>query len=183
MSRDMAGYFNQAYGEVFPEPRELLGEAAQVPGTDGRKMSKSYGNTIEIFAEGKALKSAVMGIKTDSTPVDQPKNPDTCNAFAMYRLFATSEEVERMADLYRSPMRDADSRGGKPFGYGDAKAMLLEKIDAHFAAARERRKLLARDPGYVEEVLQAGARRAREVAQVTLRLVRQAVGMAARPVV
>src|SRR5207249_12288713 len=85
MTRDMAGYFNQAYGAVFPEPKEVLGEAAQVPGTDGRKMSKSYGNTIDIFAEGKALKSAVMGIVTDSTPVDQPKNPEKCNAFAIYK--------------------------------------------------------------------------------------------------
>lgn len=182
MTRDMAGYFNHAFGEVFPIPKELLGEAAVVPGTDGQKMSKSYGNTIEIFAEGKQLKNAVMGIKTDSTPVEEPKNPDTCNAFALYQLFATSEEVARLADLYRHPMRDADSRGGRPFGYGDAKTMLLGKIDAYFAPARERRKQLACDPGYVEEVLKLGARRAREVAQVTLRLVRQAVGMKERPV-
>lgn len=182
MTRDMAGYFNQAYGEVFPEPRELLGEAAVVPGTDGQKMSKSYGNTIDIFAEGKALKTAVMGIKTDSTPVEEPKNPDGCNAFALYRLFATPAEVEHLADLYRNPMRDADSRGGRPFGYGDAKQLLLGKIEVHFADARERRKELVRNPGLVEEVLQAGARRAREVARVTLQLVRQAVGMRDRPV-
>src|SRR4051812_19377930 len=181
MTRDMAGYFNQAYGEVFPQPRELLAEAAVVPGTDGRKMSKSYGNTIEIFAEGKALRTAVMGIKTDSTPAEEPKNPDTCNVATLYKLFATADEQARLADLYRSPMTDADARGGRPFGYGDAKTLLLNKIDHHFAAARERRKQLARDPGYVEEVLQAGARRAREVAQVTLRLVRQAVGMQGRP--
>src|SRR5438552_14218986 len=107
MARDMAGYFNQAYGEVFPEPHEVLGEAAQVPGTDGRKMSKSYGNTIDISAEGKALKSAVMGIVTDSTPVDQPKNPEKCNAFAIYKLFATPEEQAKLAELYREPMLDA----------------------------------------------------------------------------
>ena len=77
MTRDMAGYFNHAYGEVFPEPQELLGEAAVVPGTDGQKMSKCYGNTIEIFAEGKPLKKAVMGIVTDSTPVEAPKDPET----------------------------------------------------------------------------------------------------------
>jgi tryptophanyl-tRNA synthetase len=182
MTRDMAGYFNQAYGEVFPEPRELLGAAAQVPGTDGRKMSKSYGNTIDIFAEGKALKAAVMGIKTDSTPIEEPKNPDTCNAFGIYKLFASPEEQAKLADLYRNPMQDAESRGGRPFGYGDAKTELLRKIDAYFGPARERRTQLARDPGYVEEVLQAGARRAREEAQATLRLVRQAVGMRERPV-
>lgn len=182
MTRDMAGYFNRAYGEVFPEPRELHDEVTVVPGTDGRKMSKSYGNTIEIFAEGKALRNAVMGIKTDSKPVEEPKNPETCTAFALYKLFATPEEEAKLADLYRNPMRDAETRGGRPFGYGDAKTMLLGKTESYFAQARERRKQLACNPGYVEEVLQSGARRAREVAQVTLRLVRQAVGMNQQPV-
>lgn len=182
MTRDMAGYFNQSYGEVFPEPREVLGEAAQVPGTDGRKMSKSYGNTIEIFAEGKSLKTAVMGIKTDSTPVDQPKNPETCNAFAMYRLFATAEEQAELATYYREPMKDADRRGGRPFGYGNAKTMLLEKIDAYFAAAREKRKQLASQPDFVEGVLRDGARKARAEARKTMDLVRRAVGMRGEPV-
>lgn len=182
MTRDMAGYFNQAFGPVFPEPKELLGEAAEVPGTDGRKMSKSYGNTVEIFAEGKPLKSAVMGIKTDSTPVDQPKNPDTCNAFAMYRLFATPAEQARMADLYRNPLLDADSRQGRPFGYGDAKGMLLAKIDGYFGPFRDRRKQLASQPDVVEAVLRDGARKARAEAQRTMELVRRAVGMLDRPV-
>jgi tryptophanyl-tRNA synthetase len=182
MTRDMAVSFNHSFGEVFPLPSAVFNEAAVVPGTDGRKMSKSYGNTIEIFAEGKALKNAVMGIVTDSTPVDAPKNPDTCNAFALYKLFATQSELAEMADLYRNPMKGADTRGGRPFGYGDAKTMLLNKIDHYFAPARERRKLLERNPGYVEEVLVAGAKRARAVAQVTLQLVRQVVGIHARPV-
>ena len=182
MTRDMAGYFNQAYGEIFPMPQEQLGEAAVVPGTDGQKMSKSYGNTIDIFAEGKPLEKAVMGVVTDSTPVDAPKNPDTCNVFALYKLFATADELTKLADLYKKPMLDADARQGKPFGYGHAKKMLLAKIDGHFAAARERRAQLESDPGYVEEVLQAGAKRAREVARVTMRLVRQAVGMMPSPV-
>jgi len=182
MTRDMAGYFNQAYGEVFPEPKEMLGEAAQVPGTDGRKMSKSYGNTIEIFAEGKPLKNAVMGIKTDSTPVDQPKNPDTCNAFAMYKLFATATEQAAMAELYRDPMKDVAGRGGRPFGYGDAKTMLLAKIDAYFAPAREKRKQLAANPQLVEDVLRDGARKARAEARETMRLVRQAMGLLPQPV-
>ncbi len=182
MTRDIAGSFNHAFGEVFPLPDAVFNEAAVVPGTDGQKMSKSYGNTIEIFAEGKALKNAVMGIVTDSTPVEEPKNPDKCNAFALYKLFATPAEQAEIADLYRNPMKGADARGGRPFGYGDAKSMLLAKIDAYFAPARERRKLLERNPGYVEEVLAAGARRARSVGQVTLQLVRQAVGIHARPV-
>ncbi len=177
MTRDMAGYFNKTYGEVFPLPAERLGVAAVVPGTDGRKMSKSYGNTIDIFAEGKALEKAVMGVVTDSTPVDQPKNPDTCNVVALYKLFATETEIEQMTKLYREPMHDAESRGGKAFGYGHAKKMLLAQIDTYFAPARERRKQLERDPGRVEEVLRAGAKRAREVARTTLRLVRQKVGM------
>jgi tryptophanyl-tRNA synthetase len=145
-------------------------------------MSKSYGNTIDIFAEGKVLKNAVMGIVTDSTPVEAPKNPETCNAFALYRLFSTAAEQAEMAELYRNPLKSAETRNGRPFGYGDAKTMLLAKIDAYFATARERRKQLIRDPGYVEEVLAAGAKRARSVAQVTLQLVRQAVGLHARPV-
>lgn len=186
MTRDMAGYFNQAYGEVFPEPRELLGEAAEVPGTDGRKMSKSYGNTIEIFAEGtekkQPLYQSVMGIVTGSTPVDAPKNPDACNAFALYKLFATPQEQARMADLYRNPMLDAESRAGRPFGYSDAKRMLLAKIDAYFAPFRERRKQLAAQPEAVEAVLRDGARRARAETRQTMDLVRRAVGMLDRPV-
>jgi tryptophanyl-tRNA synthetase len=182
MTRDMAGYFNQAYGEVFPEPRELLGEAAVVPGTDGRKMSKSYGNTIEIFAEGKALKTAVMGIVTDKTPVEAPKDPDTNTVFQLYKLVATPAEQARMADLYRNPMLDAESRGGRPFGYGDAKTMLLAGLDGYFAPFRKRRQELAADPAYVEGVLADGARRARREAQATMALVRRAVGMAERPV-
>jgi tryptophanyl-tRNA synthetase len=182
MTRDMAGYFNQAYGEVFPLPAERLGEAAVVPGTDGRKMSKSYGNTIEIFAEGKGLKDAVMGIVTDSTPLEAPKNPDTCNVFALYKLFATAAEQSALAEQYRTPMLNAQSRKGRAFGYGDAKKLLLVKIDAYFAPAREKRKQLAADPETVESILRAGARRARAEVQLTMDLVRRAVGMTPRPV-
>ena len=130
----------------------------------------------------KALKNAVMGIVTDSTPVEAPKIPDTCNAFALYKLFATAAEQAELAELYRNPTKNAEGRGGRPFGYGDAKTMLHAKIDAYFAPARERRKQLVRNPALVEEVLQAGARKARAVAQVTMQLVRQAVGLHARPV-
>ena len=182
MTRDMAGYFNGAYGEVFPEPREVLGEAAVVPGTDGQKMSKSYGNTIDIFADEKSLKAAIAGIKTDSTPADQPKNPDTCNVFKLLQLVSPPEKLARYREMYLNPMKNADDRQGRPFGYGDAKWHLKRNLDDLFGKAREKRKQLARDPGYVEEVLQSGARRAREVAHTTMRLVRRAVGMAARPV-
>ncbi|VTT97350.1 tryptophanyl-trna synthetase : Tryptophan--tRNA ligase OS=uncultured bacterium GN=trpS PE=3 SV=1: tRNA-synt_1b [Gemmataceae bacterium] len=172
MTRDIAGSFNHAFGEVFPLPEAVFNEAAIVPGTDGQKMSKSYGNTIDIFAEGKALERAVMGIVTDKTPLEAPLDPDTCNVFALYKLFASPPEQEELAAKYRA--------GG--FGYGAAKKTLLAKIDAYFAPARERRKLLERNPGLVEEALTAGAQRARAVAQVTVRLVRERLGLNQRPV-
>ena len=172
MTRDIAGSFNHAFGEVFPMPEAVFNEAAIVPGTDGQKMSKSYGNTIDIFAEGKALERAVMGIVTDKTPLEAPLNPDTCNVFSLYKLFASPPEIEALAAKYRA--------GG--FGYGSAKKELLGKIDGYFAAARERRKQLERNPGLVEEALTTGAQRARAVAQITMRLVRERVGIHQRPV-
>ena len=181
MTRDIAGYFNQAYGEVFPEPDCHLAEAAVVPGTDGRKMSKSYGNTIDIFAEGKALQATVMGILTDSTPLESPKNPDICNVFALYKLFATGEELAKLAEQYRNPLIDAESRKGRAFGFGDAKKLLLAKIDTEFAQARLKRKQLAGNPVAVEEILRQGAIRARRETTQTMELVRAAVGMQARP--
>jgi tryptophanyl-tRNA synthetase len=171
MTRDMAAKFNQTYGEVFPLPTYRLDRGSKVPGIDGQKMSKSYGNTIDIFAEGKALRQKVMSIKTDSTPLGQPLDPDACNVFALYSLFATEEERAHLADRYR--------RGA--IGYGDAKKLLLEKIDGYFGPLRERRKQLAAHPKQVEEVLRRGARRARAEAQQTLALVRQAVGMRPHP--
>jgi tryptophanyl-tRNA synthetase len=182
MTRDMAGYFNNAFGvDVFPMPMERHDAAATVPGTDGKKMSKSYGNTIDIFAEGNALKKTVMGIVSDSTPVEEPKDPTKSNVVALYALFASPAEQEKMASLYRNPMEDADKRQGRPFGYGDAKKMLLDSITAYFGPFREKRKELAARPGYVEDVLREGARKARAEAQKTMALVREAVGMGARP--
>jgi tryptophanyl-tRNA synthetase len=182
MTRDMAGYFNGTFGvDVFPMPMERHDVAATVPGTDGRKMSKSYGNTIEIFAEGNALKKAVMGIVTDATPVEAPKDPTNNNVVALYNLFASPAEREKMVSLYQHPMEDAEQRQGRPFGYGDAKKMLLDKINAFFGPFRQKRKELAARPDYVEEVLRNGARKARAEAQKTMELVRQAVGMGPRP--
>jgi tryptophanyl-tRNA synthetase len=173
MTRDMAGYFNNTYGQVFPEPRELLGEAAVVPGTDKdkdgnpRKMSKSYGNTIEIFAEGKPLKKSVMGIVTDTLPPEAPKDPEPRIPYQLYKLFATPDEAAELADRYRA--------GG--LGDGTAKQMLLEKIDAFFGPFREKRKQLAADRGYVDDVLLDGAKRARAEAQKTMEVVRSATGL------
>src|SRR6185295_7873456 len=114
--------------DVFPEPLPLVpkaGTQAKVPGTDGHKISKSYGNTIEIFAEGKPLEKTVMGIKTDSTPMGQPLNPEGCNVFTLFSLFASDAEKEALA---------ADYRAGK-IGYGGAKKLLKTKIDEHFGEA------------------------------------------------
>ncbi len=172
MTADIAGRFNRAYGEVFPIPTYRLDKESKIPGTDGQKMSKSYGNTIEIFAEGKALKKTVMSIVTDSSTVADAKDPERCNVFALYSLFATDAEKASLAARYRA--------GG--MGYGDAKQRLLEKIDAYFGPARERRKQLAKEPSYVEDVLRNGAQRARAEAQQTMALVREAVGLQARSV-
>jgi len=167
MTRDMAGKFNRTYGEIFPLPDAILEETtAKVPGTDGQKMSKSYGNTIDIFAKGKALKKAVMGIVTDSKPLEAPKDPDTCNAFAIYSLFATAEEKADLAAKYRAGN----------FGYGATKTMILEKIDSYFGPARARRKELEQQTDYVERILLDGAEKARAEAIKTMELARAAAG-------
>ncbi|MCE9534565.1 MAG: tryptophan--tRNA ligase [Planctomycetes bacterium] len=168
ITRDIAEKFNRIYQEVFPLPNYRLEAAAKVPGVDGQKMSKSYGNTIEIFADGKPLKKSVMGIVTDATPVEAPKDPEKCTVFTLYKLFATPEELAALADRYCA--------GG--MGYGEAKALLLAKIDAFFGPFRERRKQLAMDSTYVEDVLRDGARRARAEAMETMAMVRAAVGFA-----
>jgi tryptophanyl-tRNA synthetase len=167
MTRDMAGSFNQVYGRVFPLPEARLDRAPNVPGTDGKKMSKSYGNTIEIFAEGKALKDSVMRIVTDSTPVEAPKDPADDNLFALFSLFADESEKEALAARYRA--------GG--LGYGEVKKALLAKIEAHFASARVKRKDLERHPSVVESALRRGAEKAGAEAKETMRLVREAVGI------
>jgi tryptophanyl-tRNA synthetase len=134
-------------------------------------MSKSYGNTIEIFAEGKSLQKVVMGIKTDSTPLGQPLTPETDNVFTLFSLFASEEEKAALADDYRA---------GR-IGYGEAKKRLKAKIDEHFGPAREKRKELERRPDYVEDVLRQGAKKARVEAEKTMALVREAVGLLPHP--
>jgi tryptophanyl-tRNA synthetase len=172
MTRDMAGYFNQTFGvNLFPLPAERLDVAAKVPGTDGQKMSKSYGNTIDIFSEGKPLKKSVMGIVTDSTPPEAPKDPEPRTPFQLYKLFASTEETETLAARYRA--------GG--MGDGEAKQMLLAKIDAFFGPFRARRRQLAADANYVEDVLRDGAKKARTEAVKTMELVREATGFPRRP--
>jgi tryptophanyl-tRNA synthetase len=171
ISRDLAQRFNATFAPddpVFPTPEPLILESvAVVPGLDGRKMSKSYDNTIGIFDEGPVLKRKVMSIVTDSTPLEAPKDPDTDNVFALICLFADDETRERIAGDYR--------RGG--YGYGHAKKELLGMIDAYFGAARERRRELAARPDDVMDVLRDGGRRARERADAFMERARAATGL------
>ncbi len=156
IARDLAGKFNRIYGEVFKLPAPYIQEeVAVVIGTDGQKMSKSYGNTIEIFASDKELKKQVMGIVTDSTPIEAPKDPDTI--YKLYSYFASEEEKRTLLDRYRA--------GG--MGYGDAKKMLLEKVIETFKPFREERERLKNDIAYVKDILKKGAEKARETASKT----------------
>ena len=122
-----------------------------------------------------------MGIVTDSTPADAPKDHETCNVMALYRLFASKEKVDEHVKMYREPMYGAGKRAGRPYGYGDIKGALFTQIKEHFAAARISRDKLAADPAAVEAVLRAGAKRARTEARRTMALVREAVGMTREP--
>lgn len=172
ISRNLASRFNQAFASheapVFPHPEPLiLEDVAVVPGLDGQKMSKSYDNTIGIFEEGSKLKKRVMSIVTDSTPLEDPKNPEADNVFALIKLFASDEKRNEIAEAYRA--------GG--YGYGHAKAELLNLITEHFAEARERRKNLAERPDYVRDVLAQGAKTARMKAESFMEIVRDRTGL------
>jgi tryptophanyl-tRNA synthetase len=170
VTRDIAIRFNNAYGEILTVPSEYIIESvAVVPGTDGQKMSKSYNNTIEIFEAEKSIRKKVMRIVTDSTPVEEPKDPDKCNVFALLNLVAPPEELAEWENRYR--------RGG--MGYSEAKKRLAELLIDYFKPFREKRAELENNIGYVKEVLANGAGRARAVAAKTLADVRKAVGLGA----
>lgn len=168
VARDLAQKFNKTFGETFVVPEPVINKGtATVPGLDGRKMSKSYGNTIPIFLEGKALKKRIMAIETDATPVEAPKDPDKCNLFAMLKLFATPERLQEVRDLYVG--------GGAAYGY--IKLELLDLISDYFAEARRKKAEYLADPAMLREILKRGADKARAKAMVTLELVRERVGL------
>ncbi len=168
VARDIAIKFNNEYGEVFTIPEaEIDEDVAIIPGLDGRKMSKSYGNTIDLFLDDKALRKQVMRIVTAPIPVEEPKDPDACNVYKIYRLFLNKEEDEALRARYRA--------GGLAFG--EVKQELFEKIRDTFAPYAERRRELLDNPDSIREALRRGAEKARYVASKTMRKVRKKTGL------
>ncbi|HEY6070081.1 MAG TPA: tryptophan--tRNA ligase [Chthoniobacterales bacterium] len=168
ITRDIATRINEAYGDVFklPEPR-INPQTETVPGIDGQKMSKSYGNNIDIFGNEKEMRKRVMSIVTDSTPVEAPKDPDNSTIVQLYSLFASKDEVASMRERFK--------KGGT--GYGDFKKGLFEKLWEYFAPMRKRREEIERDKSYIDSVLAKGAKRANEIADQVMARVRKAVGL------
>ena len=167
MTRDIAGAFNNRYGETFVLPEARIDEQLMtIPGTDGQKMSKSYNNTIDIFQTDKKLRKQVMSIVTDSTPLEEPKNPDKDNVFALYRLLATAEQTAEMRKKYE----------GGNYGYGHAKQELFELIVAKFEKERELYNYYREHENELELKLQQGEKKAREIALTRLKVVREKLG-------
>jgi len=168
ITRDLAHKLNALYGEILVIPEaSIQPHVATVPGLDGQKMSKSYGNTIELFMPEKTLRKAIMGMVTDSTPVEAPKDAANSPILALYSLFATANDAETMAAEFRS--------GG--IGYGEFKERLFRAIRDYFAPMHARREELASDPDRIDRILADGAVRARSVAGKTMARVRAAVGL------
>jgi tryptophanyl-tRNA synthetase len=168
VTRDIAIRFNNTYGEIFTVPKEhIIESVAVVPGIDGRKMSKSYGNTIEIFESEASVRKKIMRIVTDSVPVEEPKDPDKCNVFALLKLVASDEELSEWESKYRN--------GG--LAYGQAKKRLAELTIEYFKPYREKRAELGKSLDDVKKVLADGAERARAIAGPTLEKARQAIGL------
>ncbi|NOQ42349.1 MAG: tryptophan--tRNA ligase [Desulfuromusa sp.] len=168
VARDIAIKYNNKNGEVFtvPEP-EIDEEVATVPGLDGRKMSKSYGNTIDLFLDEKPLRKQIMRIVTDPTPVEEAKDPDNCNVFQIYRLFLNKQETEELRQRYLTP----------GLRYGDVKQELFETARDFFAPYTEKRKEILADPEGLRKILATGADKARHIANKTLRKVRKKGGL------
>ena len=168
MTRDMARSVNfQMRDEIFVIPEAEISESVMIiPGTDGRKMSKSYNNFIDVFLPEKKLRKQIMGIVTDSTPMEEPKNPDTCNAFALYSLLASDAQITEMRQNYL----------GGNYGYGHAKQALFELIMKEFEEERTRFDALMENPNEIERLLLAGAERAKPIANGVLGRFKTAIG-------
>lgn len=167
MTRDIASSFNHKMGETFVIPEaQVQTHTMYVPGTDGQKMSKSYGNFINIFDADKPLRKTIMRIVTDSKGVDEPKDPDSCNVYNIYKIIATDDKVAEMRENYQ--------KGG--YGYGTAKQELYEEILNRFEKEREIFRKLMENPKKIEEELQAGAEKARIVAREVLAKTRTVLG-------
>jgi len=167
MTRDVASRFHAKMGETFVLPEADVQENTMlVPGTDGEKMSKSKNNIINIFLQDKKLRKQIMGIKTDSTPLEEPKNPDTCNCFALYKLLASDEEILKMRNNYL----------GGNYGYGHAKQELFELIIEKFAEQRTRYNYFMENLNEIDKALAIGAEKAHRVADVVLDRVRKKLG-------
>ena len=167
ITRDIANTFNNTYGEILTIPEALVDENVQsVPGTDGAKMSKSYGNTIDMFASKKVLKKQVMKIVTDSTELDQPKQWENCNIYTLCKLFMDNNELLELQKRYATP--------GK--GYGHFKLTLLDKINEYFAPYQDKREYYLNNPKKVQEALEYGASKAKKIAQRKIKIIKEAVG-------
>jgi tryptophanyl-tRNA synthetase len=168
ITRDLAGKMNEQYGQVFKLPEARIRETTEtVPGIDGQKMSKSYGNTIDIFGEEKETRKRVMSIVTDSKPVEAPKQTTGSTLFRLFSLVTTLQEIADTEVQFKE--------GGT--GYGDFKKQLFEKLWSYFEPMRKRRDEILKDPGYIDEVLKRGAARANEEAGKVMKRVRAAVGL------
>jgi len=169
MTRDIAQSFNNHYGEILVIPEAKVdNEVATVPGTDGAKMSKSYGNTIDMFGTPKVIKKQVMGIVTDSTDLNEPKEWENCNIYAVSKLFMSNDELLDLQKRYATPGE----------GYGHFKLTLLEKINSYFTPYEEKRNELLNHPTMVKDILSDGAKKARRIASEKMRVIRDAVGLA-----
>jgi tryptophanyl-tRNA synthetase len=167
MARDIAQRFNHHYGETFTLPEAVIrDEVALLPGLDGRKMSKSYGNVIPLFENEKALRKLVMKIKTNSLEPGQPKDTEDSVLFAIYRAFATPEETAAVRERYAAGI-----------GWGEMKQLLFERVNSELAPARAEYERLIASPGEVEKVLLAGAERARALSRPFLTEIRERVGI------
>ncbi len=168
IARDLAIKFNNAYGETFKLPEPLIKkEVGTIPGTDGQKMSKSYGNTIGVFEDESSIKKKVMAIVTDSKAVEEPKDPETCNVFQLLKHFAPQNILEDVRAKYLA--------GG--IGYGDTKKILFEHMMRELEPIRTRYDELKKNPQMIEEVLREGAKKAHEIAWKTMKVVREKVGI------